>query len=58
MHVWGYFKNKANPKQKKVYEKLICSQQAGENKQKSLKVFLLKLAIEYEETYLLESYYF
>ena len=58
MHVWGYFKNKANPKQKKVYDKLICSQQAGENKQKSLKSFLLKLAIEYEETYLLESYYF
>lgn len=58
MHVWGYFKDKANPKQKKAYDKLITAQQMGENKQKSLKSFLLKLAIEYEETYLLESYYF
>lgn len=58
MHVWGYFKDKANPKQKKAYDKLILAQQKGEDKQKSLKSLLLKLAIEYEETYLLESYYF
>ena len=58
MHVWGYFKDKVNPKQKKAYEKLILAQQKGEDKQKSLKSFLLKLAIEFEEIYLLESYYF
>lgn len=57
-HVWGYFKDKADEKEKKRFRKLIDRYKKGEIKSQTIKNFLNKLAIKYDSQYLRESYYF
>jgi len=57
-HVWGYFKNKASEYEKNKYQKDIMKYQNNDIKLKSIKNFLFKMALKYEEEYLLNSYYF
>jgi UV DNA damage endonuclease len=56
-HVWGYFTQLASPAQKQKFL-LLSSRANTRQEQKLLKRFLLRLAQQYNETYLLSSYYF
>ena len=56
MHVWGYFKDIADAKEKALFEKL--SQTADEESLKRAKRLLCKLAYKYNSEYLKASYYF
>ncbi|HPB16132.1 MAG TPA: UV DNA damage repair endonuclease UvsE [Clostridia bacterium] len=62
-HVWGYFKDKADDKEKKKIQALIENYKSGtsvniENDSIKVKSFLMKLSEKYNEAYLLNSYYF
>lgn len=52
LHVWGYFKKTASEKEKEKFFKLLKSNKA------SAKKYLHKLAKDYNQKYLLDSYYF
>jgi UV DNA damage endonuclease len=56
LHVWGYFKNREI--EKNGFQKRLERVQAGTLSVSALKKHLYSLAIKYEETYLLSSYYF
>jgi UV DNA damage endonuclease len=56
LHVWGYFKNREN--EKNGFQKRLERVQAGTLSVSTMKKHLYSLAIKYEETYLLSSYYF
>ena len=58
MHVWGYFKDRATDMEKRKYEKLITGIQEENQKVETLKKFLWKMTLKYEQNYLMESYYF
>ncbi|MBP7321249.1 MAG: DUF1722 domain-containing protein, partial [Lachnospiraceae bacterium] len=58
MHVWGYFKDRATDMEKRKYEKLIRGIQEEKQKVETLKKFLWKMTLKYEQNYLMESYYF
>lgn len=57
-HVWGYFKDLAGEKEKKKYESYINSFKKGTYSIKAVKKLLLKMAVKYDNKYLLDSYYF
>ncbi|ALV21873.1 UV DNA damage repair endonuclease UvsE [Carnobacterium antarcticum] len=57
-HVWGYFKDEATENEKKKYASYIGSFKKGTYSIKAIKSLLLKMAAKYENTYLLNSYYF
>lgn len=57
-HVWGYFKLKVNQVEKDKFLKLIDSYEKGKSSKNTLKSFLMKIALKYNESYLLQSYYF
>jgi len=57
-HIWGYFKNYAEAKEKERFIKLLQKYNEGESEITPIKTFLLKLAIKYREEYLIQSYYF
>ena len=57
-HVWGYFKNLASEKEKISFINAIEKFERGTVPVSTIKNFLLKLAIKYQQTYLLGSYYF
>ena len=57
-HVWGYFKNLAIEKEKKSFINMVEKFERGMVPVSAIKNFLLKLAIKYQQTYLLDSYYF
>jgi len=57
-HVWGYFKKVASEKEKLTFAKTLASYKLGETKLLTTKKQLKKLAIKYNELYLLNSYYF
>jgi UV DNA damage endonuclease len=57
-HIWGYFKNNATDKEKKVYLDHIQKYKNGSIELKTVKSFLWTLVIKYPQKYLLESYYF
>lgn len=57
MHVWGYFKNLASPKEKNQFNRLLAALHAGGSAQ-SLKRFLEKCAWRYQAAYLQNSFYF
>ncbi len=57
-HVWGYFKDQASEKEKEKYDSYIMLLEKGTYSIKAVKNLLLKLAVKYKRTYLLESYYF
>jgi len=57
MHVWGYFKDLASPKEKEQFLRLLDTVHADGSAQ-NLKRFLEKLAMQYHTAYLQNSYYF
>lgn len=57
-HVWGYFRKFATNKEKLQYQKLLSSYKEGTKRKELVKNLLERLAIIYESTYLLNSYYF
>ena len=57
-HVWGYFRRNASDKEKLKFEKMIVDYRSGKIRMGLVKNFLEKLAIKYNEKYLLNSYYF
>lgn len=52
-HIWGYFKKKATPEERRLYEHLVATYTV---EQDELHVFLKQLTIKYQESYLLESF--
>lgn len=57
-HVWGYFKDRAEEKEKNKFFKDLSSYQNKEKSIEGIKKYLWKLAQKYQEEYLLNSYYF
>ncbi len=57
-HVWGYFKNQATASERRRYSDLLSKYEAGESRLELVKNHLLKLAVKYQEDYLLTGYYF
>jgi UV DNA damage endonuclease len=57
-HVWGYFKDIASDKEKSNFIRNIEKFNRGEISIKRIKNDLWKMAIKYERSYLLDSYYF
>ena len=57
-HVWGYFKDKASIIEKKKFLDYIEKYKKGEAKPDNIKKYLNKLALKYNEEYLINSYYF
>jgi UV DNA damage endonuclease len=58
LHVWSYFKDIATKKEKDSFFNKFDLYKQGNISIKVLKSFLWKLTLKYEQTYLLESYYF
>jgi UV DNA damage endonuclease len=58
MHVWGYFKNKADEKEKKSFLKSLEDFKQEKISIGTAKKKLWKMAVKYNEVYLLNSYYF
>ncbi|MDD3416322.1 MAG: UV DNA damage repair endonuclease UvsE [Lachnospiraceae bacterium] len=54
-HIWGYFKNCAEEKEKKRYATLLKNYKPGTLAHKK---FLWQMTIKYQEPYLMQSYYF
>ncbi len=57
-HIWGYFKDKATEKEKKQFFNYLESYKKGRFSVKAVKGILWKMAVKYNEEYLLSSYYF
>ena len=57
-HVGGYFKDQADDREKRRFEKLLMEYQQGEGKLVTVKNHLNKLAIKYNSEYLIDSLYF
>ncbi len=58
LHVWGYFKKIALDSEKNKFFRVIERYKQGKTSLLTIKNFLWKLAVKYNETYLLNSYYF
>lgn len=58
LHVWGYFKDKAEEKEKSVFFKYLEKYKLHEAEINKVKSYLKKMAEKYDEKYLLNSYYF
>lgn len=57
-HVWGYFKDIATDKEKRKFFSYLKSYKKGSFSIKAVKKTLMKMAVKYDEEYLLSSYYF
>ena len=57
-HVWGYFKNKSTPQERKAFEKSMGNYRNGTGSLATVKRQLHKLVMKYEENYLIQSLYF
>lgn len=57
-HVWGYFKKVAQPQEKAEFEKKLQDYVSGSVSLFDLKSYLNQLAVKYDRSYLLKSYYF
>lgn len=57
-HIWGYFKKCATDKEKVNFKSLLQDYIHGKTSLDKLKSYLKKLAIKYNESYLLGSYYY
>lgn len=57
-HIWGYFKNRVDEEEKRLYQRKLEEVQRGSLTHQAMKNYLEQLAIQYRETYLLDSYYF
>ena len=57
-HVWGYFKDISSEKEKEKFFSYLNSYEKGSFSVKAIKGLLQKMAVKYDEEYLLSSYYF
>lgn len=57
-HVWGYFKSISTQDEKKKWLRILNDYKKGVRTKNSLKVFLHKMALNYNVSYLIDSYYF
>lgn len=57
-HIWGYFKGKATKSEQATFIRNCTNYQSGKAKLATVKRQLHKLAIKYDQTYLIESLYF
>lgn len=57
-HVWGYFSDHADNKEKQEFEKRCNNYLEGKLSLHALKKYLWKLSLKYQEKYLLHSNYF
>ena len=57
-HVWGYFKDKAAPQERKAFTNNMKNYLNGTGSLDTVKHQLFKLAMKYEEKYLIQSLYF
>lgn len=57
-HVWGYFKKQATEKEKQQFLRLMEKAETELSLFASVKKFLWRLVIKYEQAYLLYAYYF
>lgn len=58
LHVWGYFKNLATEKEKAAFLRDMEAFKQGKKPLSAIKNSLWKLAVKYQQQYLLDSYYF
>lgn len=58
LHIWGYFKKTASEKEKQRFLKLLNDYMHGKTTLQAVKNFLLRLAAQFNEQYLLNAYYF
>jgi len=58
LHIWGCFKKIASDKEKMSFMKIIDEYKNGKAAISKIKNSLWKMAVKYEEQYLLNSYYF
>jgi len=58
LHVWGYFKNISEDKEKKSFYKSIEDYKQGKISISAIKNKLWKMTVKYNQLYLLNSYYF
>ncbi|PKK39289.1 hypothetical protein ABB02_01521 [Clostridiaceae bacterium JG1575] len=58
LHVWGYFKEKASPAEKKNWQKKQTDFKNGRLSEKTLRQFLVRLLRKYPNDYLQNSTYF
>lgn len=58
LHIWSYFKDNASDKEKNKFFNNIDFYNQGKIPIKTIKNILWKLAIKYQQSYLLDSYYF
>lgn len=56
-HVWGYFKEKASEKEKKKFLIMVEKLEKEGGSPASIKRFLYRLALDYEQDYLKNSYF-
>lgn len=57
-HIWGYFKGKATKSEQATFIRNCTNYQSGKAKLATIKRQLHKLAIKYDQPYLIESLYF
>jgi len=57
-HIWGYFKNTASEKEKSSFAKLLAEYNQGQTRLQTIKNFLWKMTLKYNQPYLRDSYYF
>lgn len=57
-HLWGYFKKRATPQEKKKFLSLMTGYQEDKKKLSALKKYLYQLSYTYSISYLLDSLYF
>ena len=57
-HVWGYFKNKATPQERAAFTINIENYHNGKGSLGTVKRQLFKLAMKYDDKYLIQSLYF
>lgn len=58
LHLWGYFKEMATDREKNYFFNSIEKYKKGQTSIATIKNSLWKMAVKYNESYLLNSYYF
>lgn len=58
LHIWGYFKDIASDREKERFFSNIEKYKEGKISLRTIKNNLWKMAVKYDEPYLLNSYYF
>lgn len=57
-HIWGYFTKLAEDKEKETFKNIIQLFEKDKKSVNNIKNFLFKMAVKYNEEYVIKSYYF